>query len=112
MRRTSTDRIFVVFAIAVALIAAGTHKEAWAQAGRTVCAPHANMIALLKNRFEEDRSAVMLDNRGNLMELFGNRVTGSWTLTITQPGGPTCILNAGEYFVPETKTASADDQGS
>ena len=34
--------------------------------------------------------------------MFSNDETGSWTLTVTMPGGPTCVMNSGEHFFQET----------
>ena len=53
----------------------------------------------LDARYGESRNNLMLDGRGNLVELFSNKDTGTWTITITLPGGPTCILSSGNSIV-------------
>ena len=46
---------------------------------------------------------MMLDARGNLVELFGNTKSGTWTMVITTPGGPTCILTTGENYALDNR---------
>ena len=35
---------------------------------------------------------------GLIVETFVNPVTGSWTMTVRRPGGPTCLAATGEGF--------------
>jgi hypothetical protein len=30
--------------------------------------------------------------------VFASEETGTWTIAVTRPGGPTCIVAAGEHF--------------
>ncbi len=72
-----------------------------AQTRRQACAGRDDVIAHLKAKFGEERASLMLDAQGNLLEMFSNHETGSWTLTVTLPGGPTCVMNSGEHFFAE-----------
>ena len=55
---------------------------------------------------------MMLDARGNLVEMFSNDDTGSWTMTVTMPGGPTCVMTSGESFVQEIRAAQVEERDS
>ena len=72
-----------------------------AQSRQQACDLRDKVVAHLKAKFGEERASLMLDARGNLLEMFSNHETGSWTLTVTIPGGPTCVMNSGEYFFAE-----------
>lgn len=66
----------------------------WAQ--RTAsCAAHERLVDHLARNFNETVIAAGIDARGNLVEVFGS-AEGSWTILVTIPNGPTCILSAGE----------------
>lgn len=96
-------------AVSVATLAPDT---AVAQNGVAACAERDMVVDRLDEQYGEHRNNMMLDAQGNLVELFSNLETGSWTLMVTLPGGPTCILSMGESFVQETRTAEADSLGS
>ncbi len=82
-------------------------KESSGQTVRPACAERDDVVAHLKAKFGEHRSSLMLDAQGNLLEMFSNHETGSWTLTVTMPGGPTCVMNSGEHFFAQP----ADSEG-
>ena len=67
------------------------------QAQAAQCAPRDTVVALLADRFGEDRHAIALAGETALVEIFTSD-RGSWTITVTRAGGPTCILAAGEGF--------------
>ncbi len=83
-------------------------SSAEAQTRRQACDLRDKVVAHLKAKFGEDRSSLMLDARGNLLEMFSNHETGSWTLTVTLPGGPTCVMNSGEHFFAEPADAEGE----
>jgi hypothetical protein len=78
----------------------------------TSCGVRTDVVAHLDKKFGEQRNNMMLDARGNLVELFSNLDTGSWTLTVTIPDGPTCVLSSGESFVQEVRVAKVEERGS
>lgn len=85
---------------------------AFAEAAPTVCGARGDLVTHLDKKFGEQRNNLMLDARGNLVEMFSNHETGSWTLTVTVPGGPTCVLSSGESFVREIRAAKVEERGS
>jgi hypothetical protein len=79
-------------------------------ASRTVCGVRTDLVQHLEKSFGETRASLMLDGVGNMVEMFGNAETGTWTITVTAPGGATCVLSAGSnwlYEAPRTKVAES-----
>ena len=114
MKKTLQNSIIPVLAglwaaVSVATIAPDT---AVAQNGVAACAKRDVVVTRLDEKYGEHRNNMMLDAQGNLVELFSNLETGSWTLMVTIPGGPTCILSTGEAFVQEPRAIEADGIGS
>lgn len=62
------------------------------------CAPHDDFARTLADRYGERLVSVALDAGGAVIEWWGNAETGSWTLTVTRPGGPTCLVSGGNAW--------------
>lgn len=60
-----------------------------------VCGERAGIVEALENGHQEQKAAAGLTGNGGLIELF-TAETGSWTLLMTVPGGPTCLLSTGQ----------------
>ena len=69
-----------------------------ASMAQTPCLPHQSMAELLGERFGEHRIAMAMQSGGAVVEVYVNPSTGSWTITLTQPGGPSCAVAAGEAW--------------
>lgn len=62
------------------------------------CADHATLQERLAETWGESRQSIGLGSDGAVMEVFASLETGTWTIAVTRPGGPTCIVAAGEHF--------------
>lgn len=62
------------------------------------CADHDTMKRHLAEGWGETRQAIALDAGDSVVELDANPETGTWTLTLTRPGGPTCMMASGSAF--------------
>lgn len=62
------------------------------------CASPETMTKLLAETWGESRQSVALDGAGALVELFASPDTGTWSLVVTRPGGPACIMASGRAF--------------
>ena len=62
------------------------------------CAPHDIVATSLATQFGEARRAMGLAQDNTVMELYAAPDTGTWTLTVTLPGGMTCLVAAGKNF--------------
>ena len=70
-----------------------------AQSARAAqCADHTAVVAHLAERYGETRPAIGLAHNNAVVEVFASLETGSWTITVTRPGGPTCLAAAGQAY--------------
>lgn len=85
------NRAMILMA-AVLLLAGAQPTQA-----QMVCGERVDIVKALQDGHAEQRSAAGLSGNGGLVELFtGNN--GTWTLLLTMPGGPTCLLGSGEEW--------------
>jgi hypothetical protein len=87
-----------------------TADQAFAQ--QTPCADRAMVIAQLADRYGESRQAIGLSNSNRVLEVYASPETGTWTITLTQPGGPTCLVAAGQGFELNLEPLPVDDSGA
>lgn len=92
MTRTSIVLAALVVTASVALAPAAA-----AQGGPMVCGERVAIVNSLQSGHDEQKTAAGLSGTGAVIELFTGD-TGSWTLLLTLPGGPTCLLGAGEAW--------------
>ncbi len=76
------------------------------------CAPHEAVVERLAVRYGESRQSIGLGADNSVIEVFASMDTGTWTITMTQPGGPTCLVAAGQAFQQLSEPLPDDDQGT
>ena len=59
------------------------------------CGLHADVINGLERKYNEQPVGMGLSVDGHLVEIFSS-ANGSWTILVTQPGGISCFVAAGE----------------
>ncbi|MGR3484493.1 MAG: hypothetical protein ACU0BF_04055 [Paracoccaceae bacterium] len=91
------------------LAAAPAHPQA-APPRPPACAPHAAVMAHLAERYGEARRSLGLTANAQILEVYANDETGSWTITVTRPGGPTCLIASGQHWqdAPPALTPAGD----
>ncbi|MEJ6399006.1 hypothetical protein [Yoonia sp. 208BN28-4] len=99
-------RTFFLLSLGIGAMLLAT-QSAYAQ-GRN-CADHATVVARLAEGYGESRQAMGLTNANTILEVFASSETGSWTITITAPGGPTCLVSAGQGFQLLDESGSNDE---
>ena len=62
------------------------------------CADHATVVANLARHYGETRQSIGLAHDNTVVEVFASLETGTWTITVTRPGGPTCLAAAGQAY--------------
>lgn len=62
-----------------------------------LCGPH-DQIAEYLARYDEARRSVAINQAGMAVEMWANADTGSWTITVTPPGGLTCLATWGNAW--------------
>ena len=88
-------QFFLSLGFGAALIAAQT---AQAQAQGRNCAPHPVVLERLADGYGESRQSIALGANNAVVETFANTDSGTWTITVTQPGGLTCLVAHGQAF--------------
>ncbi|MDD9722969.1 hypothetical protein PVW51_19865 [Sulfitobacter sp. PR48] len=93
---------------AVAYLAATTDVAAQA---RRNCGPRDVVVARLAEGYGETRQSIGLGANNAVVEVFASDETGSWTITVTMPGGMTCLVASGQAFeqVAEALPARGQD---
>ena len=71
-----------------------------ASAQNTQCAPRADVVAHLGEKYSETRRSIGLAANSTVMEVFASEATGTWTITVTTPQGITCLIASGQSFEP------------
>lgn len=114
MRASANRRVVsgAAFAFLAASTVVLTPSPATAEGNVPPCGSREKLVSQLGRAFGEQRHNMMLDVTGNLVELYGNVETGSWTMTLTPPGGPTCIWSSGGNFIADNQPAKIGEQGS
>ena len=68
-----------------------------AQAQSIACGNHDEFSKVLKQQYREDVQALGITTDGSLLELYASPV-GTWTIMLTRPGGPSCLVGSGTDF--------------
>ena len=62
------------------------------------CNTRQNVVVRLAEGYGETRHGIGLGQNGSMVELYASTETGTWTITVTLPGGSTCIVASGESW--------------
>ncbi len=73
-----------------------TSGAALAQANN--CAPRDAVVDRLASGYGETRQSMGLGANNAVVEVFASSETGTWTITVTSPGGLTCLVASGQAF--------------
>lgn len=76
------------------------------------CAPHAQVVERLAAGYGETRQSIGVGSDNTVVEVFASLETGSWTITVTAAGGPTCLVASGQAFQNLTETPPNADSGA
>ena len=80
-----------------------------AQQMSMMCLARADVVARLAETYGEVQQFMALSNGpGDMVEMFGNPETGSWTLLLTSPQGVSCLMAAGAMWEAVTPPPSGD----
>jgi hypothetical protein len=90
-----------------ALIAATNIAEA-----QSNCAPREVVVERLATGYGETRHSIGLAANNSMLEVFASLETGTWTITVTTPGGATCLVASGSSFETLTEALPAPGQGA
>ncbi len=90
-----------ILSAAILLTSAG-----WTQAqNMSVCLPHEDAVAKLKNSYGEEKIGLGLGQRGaSIVELFVSE-SGTWTVLVTRTNGISCVAASGDNWSSSTTLA-------
>jgi hypothetical protein len=61
------------------------------------CGPHDEVAAMLRMEHKEELVGYGLSNKGSLTEFFASP-EGTWTVLVTPPIGPSCMVAEGDFW--------------
>jgi hypothetical protein len=96
MKRTAKIFHLAALTAAAALVLATTTDVA-AQNSRN-CGPREAIVTRLAEGYGETRQSMGIGVNNAVVEVFASAETGSWTITVTAPGGLTCLVASGQAF--------------
>jgi hypothetical protein len=75
------------------------------------CAARDLVIERLANTYGETRQSIGLAQNNTMVEVFASTTTGSWTITVTNASGLTCLVASGQAFerLEESLPTPAED---
>jgi len=76
------------------------------------CGPHDLVVERLASGYGESRQSIGMGADGNVVEVFASEETGTWTITVTAPGGPTCLVASGAAFQLLAEALPNTDSGA
>jgi hypothetical protein len=76
------------------------------------CADHAMVVERLASGYGETRQSIGLGADNTVVEVFASLDTGTWTITVTQAGGPTCLVASGGAFRALAEALPNTDSGA
>jgi len=90
-----------------AMILAGTH----AYGQQRNCAERTAVVERLASGYGETRQSMGLGANNAVVEVFASDETGTWTITVTNAQGVTCLVASGQHFeeLAEALPAKGDD---
>jgi hypothetical protein len=88
MLRALQGMLLVLFLIGLAPTASQAQQ---------VCGDRTELLETLETTYQETPRAIGLAQDGGLLELL-IAPSGGWTILVTRPGGPTCVLTTGDSW--------------
>lgn len=99
-------------AVTAALFAATALPAASAGAQELACAKRGEVLKHLSAKYTEAPVAIGLANNGGVLEVLSSSSGASWTIIITMPNGPTCMVAAGENWEKIPQVAQIGKEGA
>jgi hypothetical protein len=92
----------------VALLVLSPLSKSDAALAQMLCGSRAEVLAQFARVFGEVPSAFGLTDQRSLLDVLVSP-TGSWTMILTAPGGPTCVISTGQGWQTRPVAAEGPD---
>jgi hypothetical protein len=79
--------------------------------GSSLCGSRPDLLKQLSKRYNEEPVAVGLTSSGSLIEVLTSDSGSTWTIMVSQPNGPSCLVAAGEGW-EELKRIAKGERGA
>ena len=76
------------------------------------CGPRDAVVQRLADGYGETRRAIGLGSDNAMVEIFASDDSGSWTITVTDPQGTTCLVASGQAFQAMATTRPLTGKGA
>jgi hypothetical protein len=73
------------------------------------CAMRQHVLDRLATAYGETRQSIGLGANNQVVEVFASHETGTWTITVTNPDGLTCLVASGQAFEDVASETAAGD---
>jgi hypothetical protein len=100
-----------VMGAAVALVAMSTIPVA-AAPGSPTCAPRPEILKQLSKQFKEAPVALGLAKNGSVIEVLTSDDGETWTIMVSQPNGPSCLVAVGEGWEELKRVGAKGERGA
>ncbi len=97
----------LILGLAVTVVAPATAAQAEPQ--RMLCGNRDTIHERLAQKYDEAPVIRALSGTGNLVEMLASP-DGTWTMIVTRPGGPSCVVSTGDMWQPVQTISSVKPQ--
>ncbi|RUW85595.1 hypothetical protein EOA29_04180 [Mesorhizobium sp. M1E.F.Ca.ET.063.01.1.1] len=80
--------------------------------GSPLCASRPEILKQLSIRFKEAPVALGLDKNGSVVEVLTSDDGETWTILISQPNGPSCLVASGEGWEELKRVGAKGERGA
>lgn len=81
-----------------------------AQSRQQACAPREVVVKRLAKGYGETRQSIGLGKNNAVVEVFASDESGTWTITVTNTQGITCLIASGQAFETLVEALPNTDQ--
>tara|TARA_R110000851_G_scaffold115675_4_gene241622 strand:- start:6201 stop:6452 length:252 start_codon:yes stop_codon:yes gene_type:complete len=73
------------------------------------CGSREAVLSHVVDNFAEVRQSRMMTSGNNLLEIYANEETGTWSALVSDPQGQTCFVEHGDYYEQVEQPKSRGD---
>ncbi len=111
MKRLKLTFVFLVYAWPLLVGAAIATLGSSATAQGLNCAPR-EVVVRVAAEYGEIRQSIALRTDNKAIEVWASPETGTWMITVTSPGGLTCVIASGDAYQAMNDPVPNTDEGA
>ena len=98
--------------VAIAAIPVAAATPAATSSGSPECASRPEILKQLSDRFKEAPVALGLAKNGSVIEVLTSEDGETWTIMVSQPNGPSCLVAVGEGWEELKRVGAKGERGA